>query len=153
MNMKKQDKNKLIALFIVVMFVGSGIAFAVISAFLPSGQSQEMQYIVNGPLENSEEAYFLQRNVVVLRYYYSQDCIDCAEVEGIANYIGEFFQGWVLVEKIDVDEYPEQSEGYEVPTIYLKGKTTKTITEDFDVNEIYLDICTMFFAPVQQCSI
>ena len=71
----------------------------------------------------------------------------------MVNYLGEMFQGWVFIEKIDVDEYPEESEGYTVPTIYLKGKTTKEITSDFEINEIYLDICTMFFAPVQQCSI
>ena len=150
--MKKADKNKLAALFIVIMFVGSAIAFAIISAFLP-GTQQESTYIVNQPLTNSEEAYFLQRNVVILRYYHSQNCFNCAEIEGMVDYLGEVFQGWVFIQKIDVDEYPEESSGYTVPTIYLKGKTTKEITTGFDINEIYLDICTMFFAPVQQCSI
>ncbi len=149
--MKKADKNKLIALFIVIMFVGSGIAFAIISSFLPGTQEQEESYISNQPLTNSEEAYFLQRNVVILRYYYSQDCFNCAEIEGMVDYIGEMFQGWVFIEKISMDEYPEAS--YSAPTIYLKGKTTKEITSDFDINEIYLDICGMYFSPIQQCSI
>ncbi|MBR9682690.1 MAG: hypothetical protein GOV02_03355 [Candidatus Aenigmarchaeota archaeon] len=135
------------------MFVGSGIAFAIISAFLPgTQQEQETSYIANQPLTNSEEAYFLQQNIVILRYYYSQDCFNCAEIESMVDYIGEMFQGWVFIEKIDTDLYAE-AVGYSAPTIYLKGKTTKEITSDFDINEIYLDICTMFFSPVQQCSI
>ncbi len=150
--MKKEKKNKLIALFIVFMFVGSGIAYAIISALTPA-ETQEQSYIVNKPLTNSEEAYFLQRNVVILRYYYSEDCFDCPSTEPIVDTLGELFQGWVFIEKINVDEYPEESADYTVPTIYLKGKTTKEITSNFDINEIYLDICTMFFAPVQQCSI
>ena len=150
--MKREKKNKLIALFIVFMFVGSGIAYAVISALTPA-ETQEQSYIVDKPLTNSEEAYFLQMNIVILRYYHSEDCFDCPETELLVNSLGEVFQGRIFIEKIDVDEYPDESSEYSVPTIYLKGKTTKEITTDFDINEIYLDICTMFFAPVQQCSI
>ena len=150
--MKKADKNKIVAMFIVLMFVGSGIAYAVISAFLP-GETPEQSYIINKPLLDQEEAYYLRRNIVILRYYYTENCIDCPQVEPTVDYLGELFQGWVLIEKINIDEYPEESGDYTAPTIYLKGKSTKEITEDFDTNDIYLDICTLFFAPVQQCSI
>ena len=93
--MRKEQKNKLIAGFIVVMFVGSGVAFAIISAFFPGGEPQST-FIINEPLTNQEEAYYLQRNIVVMRYYYSQDCIDCYQVEPIVDSLAEAFNGFCL---------------------------------------------------------
>jgi thiol-disulfide isomerase/thioredoxin len=150
--MNSDSKKQLMALFIVSMFVISGVAFAVISAIAPE-QSPEQKYVVNTPLSNSEEAYYLQRNIVVVRYYYSPDCVDCQSVEPMVDSIASHFASQVLVETIDVDQYANETEGFTPPTIYLKGKSTKEITSNFSVNSIFLDICEMFFNTVNACSI
>lgn len=148
--MDRDSKKQLIAIFIVVMFVGSGIAFAVISALVPADQT--VAFATDKPLSNYEEAYYLQQNMVVMRYYYSQDCIDCAAVDPIVETLMSHFEGNIYLERIDVVQYANETEGFTPPTIYLKGKTMKEITENFDVNSMFLDICELFFSPVEKCA-
>lgn len=74
--MNREKKRQAIALFILFMFVGSSLAFAVISV-TSEEKKEEVKTFYERPLENSEEAPFLQQNYVIVKYFWSGTCADC----------------------------------------------------------------------------
>ncbi len=152
--MKKNTKKQLFAVFVLLVFAGSGIAYALLSV-IPT-QERQMQYVVYQPLQDSEEAYFLQRNIVVAKYFYSEGCLRCQSTEAIVDGALEFFDGNFFVEKINIDEYPDEAERLDItqaPTIYLKGYSIDVITENITLSDLTTKICVLFFSYVDKCSI
>jgi len=153
--MKKETKTRIFAIFILLVFGMSSIAFAFISV-LPKQEQQEIQYSIDYPLSDQEEAYFLQNNVVVAKYFYSEDCLSCASTEAMIDNIIEYFNGRFFVEKINMDNFQNETQRLDIttaPTIYLKGNTIDVITEDITQNELTTKICVLFFAYVEECAI
>ncbi len=153
--MKRETKTRMFAIFILLVFGMSSIAFAFISV-IPRQEQQEIQYSIDYPLSDQEEAYFLQNNVVVAKYFYSEDCLGCASTEAMIDQTIEYFNGRFFVEKIDADIFQNETERLEiidVPTIYLKGNTIDIITEDITQNDLITKICVLFFAYVEECQI
>jgi thiol-disulfide isomerase/thioredoxin len=152
--MKRETKKQAFAFFVLFMFVGSSLAFALLSSV--DIEDTNVQYFISGPLENQEEAYYLQRNIVVMKYFFSDECLTCEDSLAVITAAAEHFNGRLLVELINIEEYPEEAELLEiedVPTIYLKGNSVKTITDPITANELITETCFLFFAFVQECSI
>ncbi len=143
--------RKFFALFVLFMFLGSGVAFSVLSAF---PKEEKPTLVFNGPLPREEEGKLISRNIVVVVEFYSPDCSDCARMESDLMELVARFSGSLVLERVDVSLYPElaEYEGIEaVPTLILKGKTIKRIEGLVSKDRLIESICSLYFNPVPAC--
>ena len=150
MKISHKNKKKLISLFILIIFGGSTIAFAFLQVFGPSGGSQpaglsNLKY--DYPLSASDEAGYLQEDILVVRFYYSQDCQKCGTGNIIVEQLFEDLAGRVLLEKIDTDAYSVEKD---VPLIELKGEKADSL-ETMDYALLRERACGLFFSAPSSC--
>lgn len=151
--MKRETKKQIIAVFILLMFVGSSIAFAFISVTAEE-KPQEVQTLFDRPLENAEEAPYLQQNYVVVRYFWSDFCEDCGIAEQALNDAKAELNGRLVIEKIKMDDWANYTEELGItsaPTFYLKGSTIVT-TKVTDRDDLVRAICPLYFYAIEQCT-
>jgi len=150
--MRNVTKQRMFALFIMLVFGGSTLAFAVEFALQPEKKPQ-MPDVVERPLTDSEEAPYLQQNYLVVRYFYSSNCRYCAFVEDSIKGLRDE-AGSVLLERVSVDVYPNETESVgvtEVPSIYLKGSSTRLLTGAVTYDELFAAACQLYFNPPLAC--
>ena len=155
--MKNETKKKIIAVFILLAFTGSILTGAVSLALdfvFQGGGAQDVQTTFDRPLENSEEAPFLQQNYVVVKYFWSDNCVDCFFAEEALNATRDEVKGKLLIERIKVEDwrnYTDELGIKSVPTFYLKGQTiVSTTTTDRD--ELMRAICPLYFYNIEECA-
>jgi len=149
--MKRKTKTQLFAFFILLVFIGSSVAIAVMSAFAPA-QEQKVKLIYDQPLTNADEAQFLQKNFVVLKYFFSDECETCdtAMVENLINDLA----GKIIIEKIDTQLYPEEAQTFsvqEVPYYYFKGNSVVKLLGEKTGLELFETACSLYFEEIDQC--
>ncbi len=138
--MKKEKQRQAFAIFVLLMFLGSSIAFAVLS-LVPI--KEEVQLLYERPLSEQEEAALLQKNIVIAQFFYNDDCKECESVDFILQDLVEEFQGLFVEERINVYDYP-QFDIVSFPTIVLKGKTLDMIEENVTQEELKERICNLY---------
>ena len=152
--MKRETKNKLFALFILLAFLGSTIAYS-ISFVLP--HENKVQTIFNRQLSEEEEVPYLKSNFVVLRFYYTSGC--CADVEKQIEDVYESTGHKLLIERVDISKDKSAAEwlsnrvDYDknlgLPAILLRGRTEKLIQGNFD--SLFADACDLYFEEIPEC--
>ena len=149
--MKKDKKKQLIAVFILLMFGGSTLAFAAMSIF-PSETKQK--YIFDEPLIESDEAFFFKQNIIVARVYYQEPTDTIVMLNDMIN---ELNQKMVL-ERIQIEAYPEiyeymkdHFESDELPMILLRGQTEIYLNGEQTHDDLLEDICSLYFEPIEEC--
>lgn len=151
--LNRETKRQIFALFILFMFVGSALAFALLSAFTPE-EEKKVQLMYDRLLSNSEEAEFLQQNMVVIKFFYSEDCENCEEINNIINQVFQDLKGKMIIEKVDIYYYQEEAEILEVdsaPYLYLKGKTIDRVSGETTLEELTKKLCDLYFEPIDEC--
>lgn len=156
--MTDDKRKRWFALFIMVMFVGSSLAFAIqFAAPQPQQptQQQELPTVVEKPLTDAEEAPYIQRGFIVVRYFYYQGCPDCAQSEAAVNALRED-PGNVLLERIDIDQWPEAAAAVglganSAPAIYLKGASTRLLTGAIAYTDLFNAACPVYYNPPAGC--
>ncbi|MBU5574893.1 MAG: hypothetical protein QXF15_00745 [Candidatus Aenigmatarchaeota archaeon] len=155
--MRKETRNKIFAVFILLAFIGSTIAYA-ISFIFPKEKS--LQLIYDKPLSESEEATYLRSNFVILRFYYSENCCleDFKKIENVFENVGRK----MIIEKIEINKYLNETkmitdrndfnESLGLPYILLRGKTEKFIQGKINENELFELICSLYFEDIDECS-
>ena len=136
------------------MFAGSSIAFAFISVIPTEEKKEELQLIYDRPLENIEEAPFLQKNYVIVKYFWSEDCPDCAAAEAILLETKTELKDKIVIEKIKIEDWPDIAEALNIesaPTFYLKGKSI-TVIQTLDQDELIRAICPLYFYYIDECA-
>lgn len=152
--MKRDTKKQLIAVVVLLMFVGSSIAFALISTF--GSTKPKEQFIFDKPLTNSEEAVFLQQNKVVMKFFFLTTCPVCKSMEPVVEELVQEFNGKLIVEMIDARKYRDEATQYNienVPTFYIKGKTIDIFVGKMEKEELYNRICALYFEQIEECPI
>ncbi|MBU5557574.1 MAG: thioredoxin domain-containing protein [Candidatus Aenigmatarchaeota archaeon] len=152
--MVRITRQQLFVLFVLIMFIGSGIAYALMSV-MEFGQPKQ-KLIFNGPLSNADESVFLRQNKVIARYFFSENCTTCPEVTKTVGDLFQDFGGNLIIEEIDVDEWPNFTSSLEikeVPALYLKGSTIDLITGNITYDDAFKRICDLFFTPIEQCAL
>lgn len=151
--MKREKKKQLIAFFILFMFVGSSLAFAVISV-TGEEKKEEVKTFYERPLENSEEAPFLQQNYVIVKYFWSDVCADCDLAEKALNDAGTELKGKLVIEKIKTEDWANYTSEIGVPSVpyfYLKGQTV--VTGAFtDSDDLVRALCPLYFFNIEECT-
>lgn len=145
-------KQQIFVLFVLLMFLGSSAAFAFMNVIEVNPPKQQL--VFDGPLSNADEAVFLRQNKVVAKYFWSENCTACPEAEDTVDSLFNDLAGGLVVEKVDVDKWPEAAEAFQVtelPALDLKGNTIERFDGNFTYDEAYSAICDLFFQPVDQC--
>jgi hypothetical protein len=154
--MNTERKKRLFAIFILVIFLGSTFAIAFISKeSLPQSSSNAtaLPTLVDKPLADSEEAPYLQRGLIIVRYFYSADCGDCPKVEDAINGLRDD-PGKVLLERIDIDQWPDAATTVGVttaPAVYLKGMSTKLLNGAVTYSDLFNAACPLYSSPPPSC--
>jgi len=151
--MKRETKKQMFAIFMLVTFVGSTAAIAFMSS---SGteEKEKVQLIIDTPLANADEATYLQKNYVILKYFYNDECTACDTpmVEQLVQDLG----GTIIIEEIDTTLYPDEAITYSVqsvPYYYFKGSTITKLSGNVTSDELFKAACDIYFDPIDQCSL
>jgi thioredoxin 1 len=150
--MPRLTKQQIFALFVLFIFVGSSAAFALLNV-IPITKPKP-QLVFDRPLSNAEEAPFLQQNKVIMKFFYSPECPACATMEPVVDQLVAEFAGSLIVEKINIEEWPDETAAFEitaVPTFYLKGWTVDRVVGEANIDELFSRICELFFEPIDIC--
>jgi hypothetical protein len=156
MKISYTQKKKLMSLFMLIVFGGSTLAFVFLQAFSPSGTSSDepienqidtTQLRFDYPLTSVEESAYIQAGIVVVKYYYSQDCEECLLGTTITDQLFSDFEGKILLESINTDEYSSLEKA---PSIVVKGSTSKTLII-MDYALLRQTTCGLFFSQPESC--
>jgi hypothetical protein len=151
--MNREKKKQIIALFILFMFVGSSIAFAFISV-TTEVKPQQVQTVYDRPLENAEEAPFLQQNYVIVKYFWSANCFDCDLSDRALAGAHSELNGTLVIERIKMEDWANYTAELGIksaPTFYLKGKTI-VVTNTTNSDDLVRAICPLYFSYVDACA-
>ncbi len=152
--MRKDTKNKIFTLFVLAMFLGSTVAFALMFV-LPTNNEQEVKFVYDAPLPEDKEAVFLNSNIVIIEEFFSPTCPHCRAMKPILDEIVSEFNGNVVLEKVDVNKYQIETRRYNVdgvPTFILKGKTMDRVVGEVPKETLVKRICALFTTPIDKCS-
>lgn len=150
--MKKETQKQIFTLFVLFMFLGSGLAFALMYAF-PTEQKQTT-YIFDRPLTDEEEAVYLQSNVVVMQFFFSPTCPHCQAMEPVVEQLAEEFSGYLIVERINVQQYRQIAESNNiqgVPTFILKGSSIDKVVGEVPKENLKSSVCNLYTEPIEFC--
>ncbi len=151
--MKKKTKTQIFAVLVILIFLGSSIAFALMYVF---PQSQEVKYYYERPLTEDEEAVFLNSNIVIIEEFFSPTCPHCQAMEPVIAEIMKEFEGNIVLEKIDINKYGVMARELGVtgvPTFIIKGRRIERIVGETSKQEILRTVCELFPEPIDKCSI
>ncbi len=158
--MNRDEKRQILAIFLLIVFVGSAIAYAFI--LLPTGApttptDTKTQYEYDRPLSEYEEASFVQNGVVVVKYFQSSDCIDCETVSSQLTQLVQALPGKVAVERLDLAEYKPLADSLNVtdaPTLLLIGYGRNDRIDGYmEYNDLFVKVCTLYPYQVNECSL
>jgi len=155
--MKREDKQKLFAGLILLMFIGSSIAIAFQSgASILGGEEakqEPQQLLYNIPLSSAQESVFITQNYVIVKYFYNANCITCDAVSRSIDKIFTDLNQKIVIERIDTEVYHDEVKAANVtsvPYFYLKGR----IIDKFEYkssNDLFVRICDTYIQTIQEC--
>ncbi len=151
--MRKETKQQIFAIFVLLMFAGSSLAFAV--SVVLGRQQPQTAAISDKPFADSETARFLENNIVVVDFYYSQDCADCAAADSAITGLAQDLSGYLAIDRIDAEKYKSLAEANEImrfPSFVLKGATIDTISGATSKQYLKSRICLLYAEPISACS-
>lgn len=152
--MKKDTKNQIFTMIVLLLFVGSGLAYSISSVF-PVQEKPKLENVFYKSLSDSEEAAYIQQNRVVMKYFYSPTCSACQQQEPILEEVMEEFKNNIITEKINIFEYRDAISAFDIrstPTFILKGNSIEKIEEIMDKDALTKKICGLYLNPIEICT-
>ncbi|HLE07074.1 MAG TPA: hypothetical protein VI933_00450 [archaeon] len=151
-----QKKKQIIALFILVSFVFSGFAFAIISSLTGGGTtSGEEQPIYDQPLSGSDEQNLISRGKVIMKIYTSENCDSCGEAKSEVLKLFSKLGSNIVVENIDTKYFYSEIQSNSLekfPTIIILGKGSDRIESAPTSAELLQKVCVQFTAKPAGCA-
>jgi len=147
----------MIALFILITFVFSGFAFAIISS-LTGGSSTsggEEQPIYDQPLSGSDEQNMISRGKVIVKIYTAENCDDCGTAKSEVLKLFSKLGSNIVVENIDTKYFYEEIQSNNLekfPTIIILGKGSDKIESAPASAELLQKVCGQFSSKPAACA-
>ncbi|MFZ3077733.1 MAG: thioredoxin family protein [Candidatus Aenigmatarchaeota archaeon] len=151
--MKKETKKQLFAVFVLLMFTGSSIAYAVSVVLGRQPAPEQDSLIYDKPLTDSEASKLLENNIVVADFYYSNSADSSAADSLITGLAGDL-SGYLAVDKIDAVKYKSLADANGItqfPSFVLKGTTLDTVSGAISKQDLKSRICQLYAEPVAAC--
>lgn len=152
--MKKDTKNQIFTMIVLLLFVGSGLAFSISSVF-PVQEKPKLENVFDKSLTDAEEAAYIQQNKVVIKYFYSTTCSACQQQEPILEEVMEELKENVITEKINIFEHKDAISAFDIqstPTFILKGNSIEKIEDVIDRDTLMKKVCDLYLNPIEICS-
>lgn len=152
--MKRETKQQLFAVFVLLMFMGSSVAYALSVVLGRQPAPEQDSLIYDKPLTDSETSKFLDNNIVVADFYYSQNCADCAAADSTITSLAQDLAGYLAVDRIDAEKYASIAEANEItqfPSFVLKGITIDTVSGAISKQDLKSRICRLYMEPISAC--
>jgi hypothetical protein len=141
--MKKETRNKLIALFFGIMMLGSTATYALMQAFNLFGTSQQSQtgqlpssYIVQEKLSDAVEQLIMSEKGTVVQFYYSSNCLDCVRQRNVLESYVNQNQGQIYLEEIQTSSSVSQN----IIIKSLLNEKTLTNASESDIQNAFCDV-------------
>lgn len=153
MFVKRETKKQLFAIFVLLMFVGSSIAFAVSTVLGRQPAQEQPTPVSDKPFSDSESAKLNESNIVVVDFYYSGNA-DSAAADSTITGLAQELAGYIAVDRIDAEKYKQlaQQNGItETPSFILKGTTIDTVPGAISKQDLKSRICQLYAQPVAAC--
>lgn len=152
--MKRETQKQLFAIFVLLMFAGSSIAYAV-SVVLGRPQAQEQATMIfDKPLADSETAKLLENNIVVVDFYYSNNA-DSSAANSAVTGLAQDLSGYLAVDKIDASKYKSLADANDItqfPSFVLKGLNgLDTVSGAISKQDLKSRICRLYAEPIAAC--
>jgi hypothetical protein len=106
--MNKTTRNRIIAIFIGILMVGSTATYALIQAFNYFGTNKQgnvslpSSYIVKEQLTDAQEQTIISQYKTAVQFYYSTDCLDCVTQRNVLENFVNQNQGQIYLEEIQI---------------------------------------------------
>lgn len=152
--MKRDTKKQLFAIFVLLIFMGSSIAYAVSVVLGRAPAPEKASLIYDKPLSDSETAKFLESNIVVADLYYS-DNAESAAADSLITGLAQDLSGYLAVDKIDSAKYKslaQQNDITQFPSFVLKGVTLDTVSGAITKQDLKSRICQLYAEPITACA-
>ncbi len=144
-------RKKSMVIFIFVILFFSIISYSLMF-ITPENNEIEIPIYVRTPLSEKEISQIVERNGVLVQYFWSYDCEDCYEYELELRDIVYSFNGSVILEALDTYNYPDLPY-LDLPYLRIIGSDVKEFVGSDIPNstEVKRIICDTFFTPPPVC--
>lgn len=133
--------------------MGSSIAYALSVVFQRAPSQEQQSLIFDTPLAPSEASKFIENNIVVVDFYYSNNA-DSAIADSTITGLANDFSGYLAVDKIDASKYASIADANGItqfPSFVLKGTTLDTVSGTISKQDLKSRICQLYAQPVAAC--
>ncbi len=152
--MKRETKKQLFAVFVLLIFMGSSLAYAVSIVFQRAPtQEQQSTMVSDKPFADSEVSKYLENNMVVVDFYYSTNA-DSTIADSMITSLASDLSGYLAVDKIDAVKYKSIADANDItqfPSFVLKGTTLDTVSGAISKQELKGRICQLYAEPIAAC--
>ena len=150
--MNKTITNRVIAILIGILMVGSTATYALIQAFNYFGTNKQQNtnlpssYIVQEQLSNDQEQYIISQRGTVVQFYYSADCLDCVRQRNILESFMNQNKGQIFLEEIQTKNQVTQN-------IVMKSYRDTIMLSNASESDITNAFCDVLLNPPAQCAL
>jgi hypothetical protein len=151
--MKKETRNKFIALFFGIMMLGSTATYALMQAFNFFGTPQQNQaaqlpssYIVQEKLSDAVEQFIMSKQATVVQFYYSPNCLECVRQRNVLESYVNQNTGQIYLEEI-------QTSNPVVQNIIMKSLLDQKTLSNANESDIQNAFCNVLIHPPAACAL
>ncbi len=151
--MKRDTKKKIFSIFVLLIFMGSSVAYAVSVVFQRAPSQEQQSLVFDKPLADSESAKLIENNIVVVDFYYSNNA-DSAAADSMITGLASDLSGYLAVDKIDASKYASIADANSItqfPSFVLKGVTIDTVPGAISKQDLKSRICQLYAQPISAC--
>lgn len=152
------QKKKIMALFILVSFIFSSFAFAIISSLTGGSNDNSSggtQLIYDQPLSGADEQKLISSGKVIVKVYIAADCEDCGPAKAEVLKLFSALGSRIVVEIIDTEIFPQEIEFNSIekfPTIIVLGKGSVKAESVPPLAELVAAACEQFSSKPAACA-
>ena len=149
--MKKETRNKFIAIFFGLMMLGSTATYALMQAFnffgTPKTQAQlPSSYIVQERLSDAVEELIISQQRTVVQFYYSPNCLQCIRQRNVLESYVNQNVGQIYLEEIQTSNAPADN-------IIMKSLLNEKTLINANESNIQNAFCDVLIQPPAQCAL
>ena len=152
--MKRETKNQMFTIFVLLIFMGSSLAYAVSIVFQRAPTQEQQSLVFDKPLADSESAKLIENNIVVVDFYYANNA-ESSAADSTITALAQDLSGYLAVDRIDAVKYKSIADANDItqfPSFVLKGTTLDTISGAISKQDLKSRICQLYAQPIAACA-
>ena len=150
--MNKTTTNRIIAILIGILMLGSTATYALMQAFNYFGTNKQQNaqlpssYIVQEQLTDDQEKTIMSEYKTVVQFYYSTDCLNCIRQRNVLENFVNQNSGQIYLEEIQTKNQVPQN-------IVMKSYRDTRLLANATQSDIENGFCDVLLQPPAQCAL